>query len=86
MSNSPPLDHLATKREIAEVKGEIGRLDGEIGKLDGVVIGEIGKLQGKLDAEIANLRSDMHRTTLISVGLILAGIALAVAILGFMLN
>ena len=91
---SDAVNKLATKEDFAGVKSEIANLRAEktsTAELHGEISDAVNKLATKEDfagikSEIANLRAALHRTALISVGVILGGLALAVTILTVVLS
>jgi hypothetical protein len=74
--------------EIGAVRFEVGELRAELHTEIGAVRAEIGELRAELHAEIGGLRTEMHQmaratqTWIISTGLSLAGLILAVARFG----
>ena len=91
---SDAANKLATKEDFAGVKPEIANLRAEktsTAELHGEISDAVNKLATKEDfagvkSEIANLRAALNRTALISVGVILGGLALAVTILTIVLS
>ena len=91
---SDAVNKLATKEDFAGVKPEIANLRAEktsTAELHGEISDAVNKLATKEDfagvkSEIANLRAALNRTVLISVGVILGGLALAVTILTVVLS